>query len=185
MARSELALQMDLPVPWSCLFAAIPGTEWGRLSAMDVKHTAGRSADVRVSRISGAGSSLHCMNQERKAEIERLIDETEEMKRQVNLQLNEDHPKYKDADAWEQALTSLTDKISDLLTEERDALEAEAWTEAKETKEHAALTEAVIYLEHALNHGNAALDSIEEGDFEQARTELEDLIHQLKKSLDT
>lgn len=124
------------------------------------------------------------MNQERKTEVEKLIDETEEIKRQVNLQLAEDHPKYQDADAWVQAVSALSDKIADVLTEERDTLQTEGWTQPKETKEHADLTEIVIHMEHALNHCNAALDSIEEEDFEQARTELDDQIHQLKKSID-
>lgn len=124
------------------------------------------------------------MKEQRKTELQGILDEAEELRRQVNLQLKEDHPKYQDQGAWEQAVGALSDKLSDILTEERDDLETEAWMDPKETPEHADLTEIVIHMEHALNHCNAALDSIEEKDFEQARTELDDLIHQIKKSMD-
>lgn len=124
------------------------------------------------------------MNDERKKECDHLVNEAQELIRQIDLKLNADQPKYESATAWRQAITALSDKLMDVLTEERNTSDAESYYDAKETKAHVALEESVVYLEHALNHCNAGLDSVENDDFEQARTEFNDMIHQLKKAMD-
>lgn len=123
------------------------------------------------------------MDRERRTEVEHIVSKTEELIAQIDLVFREGEPKYRTPDAWEQAVGSVSDKISDILTEEQGALRTDSEDSAKETEAHVALEETVEYLEHALNQTNAALDAVGSEDFEDARTRLQDSIHQLNKAM--
>ena len=124
------------------------------------------------------------MNAERRHEIENLINETEELRRQVDIKLDGGDPKYKDSVEWQRAIADLTDKITDLATEERDVLEASEADGHKENEEYDSLMGAVVHLEHALEDCNAALDAIaDDDDFEEAQEGLTSAVDQLTKAI--
>lgn len=124
------------------------------------------------------------MNRERRTEVEHLVNETQNLIAEVDMKLNETGtPKYRDKRDWEKAFTAVSDKISDILTEEQGALDTADEESEKKEEARRALEESVAHLESALDACNAALDSVENEDYEQARSMLDDQVHDLQKAM--
>lgn len=122
------------------------------------------------------------MDTQRRHEIESLINETEELRRQVNIKLDGGDPKYTDPDEWQHAISELTDKITDLATEERDALESHS-SHREHSDADDSLMGAVIHLEHALEDCNAALDAVSDDDYESAMDGFSSAVDQLTSAM--
>lgn len=123
------------------------------------------------------------MNAERRSEVENLIDKIEQMVVECNLQLEKGTSKYETTQAWLQSGGSLSDKISDLLTQAQGAARRDSETSAKETRDHYDLLESSANLETALNDVNLAVDALGNEDFKDAREKFEKTVHALRKAI--
>lgn len=123
------------------------------------------------------------MNAQRRSEVEHIINDVEAMIVECNLQLEKGTAKYQSPQAWMEAAGSLSDKISDLLTEAQHAAKKDSDTSAKETRDHYDLLESSENLETALNDVNLAVDAIGNADYKDAREKLDKTLHALRKTI--
>ena len=123
------------------------------------------------------------MNQERRKEVEHIIDDLQKMIVECNLQLEGGHPKYTTMQAWLKAGGDLSDKISDLLTEEQGAALRDSTTSDRERRDHSDLLESSGNLESALDNVNDAVDALGSEDYEDARRRLNDTVEDLRKAM--
>lgn len=123
------------------------------------------------------------MNQQRRTETEHLIDELQKMIVECTLQLEGGHPKYTTMQAWLKAGGELSDKISDILTEEQGAALRDSTTSDRERRDHNDLLESSGNLESALDNVNDAVDALGNENYEDARKRLQDTVDALRKAM--
>lgn len=123
------------------------------------------------------------MNQERRKEVEHIIDDIQKMIVECNLKLEGGHAKYTTMQAWLKAGGELSDKISDLLTEEQGAALRDSTTSGRERQDHSDLLESSGNLENALDNVNDAVDALGSEDYEDARKRLDDTVADLRKAM--
>lgn len=119
------------------------------------------------------------MNQERRKETERLLSEAQELAVECQLAQKKGSAKYTTTDAWLKAGADLSDKISDMLTEEQDAAVS---SEERPGRDHADLLATSEHLEEALECANDAVDALGEAAYEEAGKRLEETMAALRRA---
>ena len=122
------------------------------------------------------------MNQQRRTEVEHLINEGQQLAVECQLQLEKGSAKYTTADAWLKAGAAFSDKVADLLTEEQDA--AAARSSEDKQRDHEDLLASSVHLEEALESANEAVDALGEAEYAEAEKLLEKTLAALRRAMD-
>ncbi|MBD5560416.1 MAG: hypothetical protein HDQ87_08710 [Clostridia bacterium] len=123
------------------------------------------------------------MNQERRTETEHLVSEVRELAVECQLAEEKGSAKYTTTDAWLRAGGELSDKISDLLTEEQDAAASGEETSRRKERDHADLLSTSAHLEEALEDMNDAVDALGEADYAAAGRQLDAVLDALNRAM--
>lgn len=120
------------------------------------------------------------MNQERRTETEHLIGEAQQLAVECQLQKERGSAKYTTTDAWLKAGGDLSDRISDMLTEEQDAAVSR---QNRSERDHDDLLATSEHLEDALESANDAVDALGNAEYEDAEKCLEETISALRRAM--